>query len=109
DEARKAIDESVRLIEAYPDPSDIGQKVSLAHVLIWRGRITGAVGGISQGIPEVAIQSFERAFQIVDPMVHADPHDQSNRVRLGMAGVGQAAILRNSKAGAALEIYEHLL
>ena len=109
EEARKAIGESVRLVETHADPRDSGHAVSLAHVLIWQGRIVGADKGVSLGQAQDGMAAFHRAFGIVDPMVHADPNDQSNRVRLAMAGSGMVGILRNSDPGAALQVCEHTL
>jgi len=108
DEAFKTIHESVQLLDGGGKTSLV-RTMDLAHVLIWEGRILGQDNGISMGRSDEAAMSLERAFQITDEVVHKDPHDQSTRARLGMAGVGLADILRYSDPQHALAVYDHTL
>jgi tetratricopeptide (TPR) repeat protein len=109
DEALKAIRESVKLLDTSEGKMDVRRTMSLAHVLIWEGRILGQDNGLSLGRWEAAAASFDRAFRITDAVVHQDPYDQSSRGRLAIAGTGLAGALRRSDAGRALAVYEHTL
>jgi len=109
DEALKAMRESVQLLDAGTGRTDVGHTMNLAHVLLWEGRILGQDNGVSLGRSEEASASFERAFRIIDEVVHQDLKDQNSRARLGMAGLGLADILRHSDPRQALAAYDHTL
>ena len=109
DEALKAIRDSVKLLDTSEGKMDVRRTMSLAHVLIWEGRILGQDNGLSLRRWEDAAASFDRAFRITDAVVHQDPYDQSSRSRLAIAGTGLAGVLRRSDAGRALAVYDHTL
>jgi tetratricopeptide (TPR) repeat protein/predicted Ser/Thr protein kinase len=109
DHASEQIRESVTMLQPGADVHDSGRILNWTLVLIWEGRILGEENGVSLGRTQEAIESFNQAFQILDPLVHQDARDQSSRGKLQMAGMGLADLLRHTDPARALEIYDHTL
>ena len=89
DEALKAIRESVTFLDTGEQKMDVRRTMSLAHVLIWEGRILGQDNGLSLGRWDDAAASFDRAFRITDAVVQpgsvrseqqGSPGDRRNRI-----------------------------
>jgi tRNA A-37 threonylcarbamoyl transferase component Bud32/tetratricopeptide (TPR) repeat protein len=109
DKAVAAAHESVKLLDPGAQQVDLGRIMNYTYALIIEGRVLGQEGGVNAGRRSEAVASYEHAFKIADEYVHKDPHDQTSRGRLAVAGLGMADILRHSDPQRALEVYDHVL
>ena len=109
DGALAAARESVRLLEPGLAEAAPAPAMNLVMALVREGWILGEPEAISLGRTEEALTVLERAFNIADQFVHKDPHDESTRSRLFLAGMSMADILRRSDSSRALEVYDHTL
>jgi tetratricopeptide (TPR) repeat protein len=80
-----------------------------ALALTKQGMILAEDNAVNMDRPEEAVAALERAFNMMDALVHQDGNDQSTRSRMAMAGNAMADILRHSDPQRALAIYDHTL
>jgi tetratricopeptide (TPR) repeat protein/predicted Ser/Thr protein kinase len=110
DAALKTVRESVRLLDPGPGSTAQGQQtLNFVMALNWEGRILGEDNSVSLDRSEEAVARLERAFRIVDDLVHQDPNDQVSRSYLATSGVNLGEILRHSDARRALAFFDHTL
>ena len=107
DHALAEIRDAVARLDPGPGGSEQARMMNFTLALIKQARILGEDNGISLDRPKEAMDVVERAFQIADDYTHRDPHDQSSRGRLAMAGLLWAGILRHSDPARAVAIYDH--
>lgn len=108
DEALKAIQEAVKLLDPGPGNTEQGRIMNYVLVLNSEGRILSDDNGPSLGRTEDAIRPLDRAFAIADGAVHKDPNDQVPRGRLADAGLALAEALEHRDARRALAVYDHV-
>jgi tRNA A-37 threonylcarbamoyl transferase component Bud32/tetratricopeptide (TPR) repeat protein len=108
DDALAAIHESVVLLDTSGSKVGHGQRSNLATALVYEGRILDDETGIGMGQPERAEKSLQRAFDIVDALVHQDPNNHNDAGALANAAIPLGATLR-ADPGRALAIFDHAL
>ena len=109
DDALRDYREAVHVLEPPAGSSNqVGRTESFALALTEEGKVLGA-SEVSLGRPEEAVASLERAFRIVDEIVHQDSRDADSRGRVSTAGQPLADLLWDSDPARALNVYDHVL
>jgi serine/threonine protein kinase len=109
DDALKAVQESVRILDPARDGSTQQRRIlNFVLALIKQGHVLDFDNEVSLGRSQEAVSSLDRAFKISDGFVHQDPNDSNSRERL-IAGIELADILRYQDPGGALSYYDHTL
>jgi len=109
DDALRDYREAVHVLEPPAGSSNpVGRTESFALALTEEGKVLGA-SEVSLGRPEDAVASLERAFRIVDEIVHQDSRDADSRGRVSTAGQPLADLLWDSDPARALNVYDHVL
>jgi serine/threonine protein kinase len=109
DEALKAVQESVRLLDPANDASTDQRRImNFVLALIYEGHVLGEANSVSLDRSEEAVAFLQRAFSIADGFVHQDLNDSTSRDRL-VSGIELADILRNWDPHGALTYYDHTL
>jgi serine/threonine protein kinase len=110
DEALRAIQESVALLDSGKSKTKRGQLANLSQALVYEGHVLDDENGISLNQPAEAVKALQRGFDVADGLVHQDTSDHNDRGSLANAAVSLAAALRRSHEDArALAIYDHAL
>ncbi len=109
EEALKAIQEAVELLNPGPGNDEQGRIMNYVLVLNSEGRILNDANGLSLGRPQAAIGPLDRAFAIADAAVHKDRNDQVPRGRLADAGLALGEALELGDAHRPLAVYDHVL
>jgi len=109
DQALEQIREAVRILDPGDDRLDHDRIMNFILALVFQARILGEENAISLNRHEEAAAVFQRSFTLADRFVHEDLHDQVSRGRLAIAGLGLAAVLRQSSPRRSLAIYDHTL
>ncbi len=109
DQAVQDLREAVTILEPQAGGANVDRTRQLALALAELGQTLGADVGVSLGRPADAIPFLQRAFDIVDPLVHRDPADADSRELLSTAGRPLARLLKRQDAQHSLDVYDHVL
>lgn len=109
DEALESFREAAGILEPPPGTMSQGRTLNFARGLTQEGQVLGDSHGVSLGRPEEALVLLQRAFRVVDEIVHQDPNDANSRGHLSSSGLALANLLRESDDRQALDVYDHVL
>ncbi len=109
DEALRAITEAQHMAERTSFPNENVRALAL-YATYWRqGLIFGEDGAISLNRRSDAIDSFQKAYDLMELYASKDPADETFRDRVGTAGWKLADVVRYAEPARALKIYDHSL
>jgi serine/threonine protein kinase len=110
DQALAASRDAVRLLDPGSDwLTKGGQTGNFQLALVAEGRILADPNTPNLRRPEEALAVLDRAFRLVDELVHRDPSDHSNIGHMVTAALPMTRILRAVDSNRTLEVIDHAL
>jgi tetratricopeptide (TPR) repeat protein len=108
-DALQSITEARTLAESAAYSSET-EKASVLYAVFYRqGMIFGQFDSISLDRPAETVESFQKAFDVVDEQASRDPKDANIRDRVATAGRALGDVLVGIDAQRALEVYDRSL
>ncbi|MEP6536893.1 MAG: serine/threonine-protein kinase [Bryobacteraceae bacterium] len=106
DEALKAVQEAVRILEPEPGEGRTSRRLTYALALSREGQILGEDDAISLGRSREAVDCLQRSFQIGDDIARRDAIDFQSNFNTYATESRLAAIIRHKDPSRALQMYD---
>ena len=107
--ALETIRQAHLVLEATSYPSDMQRILGLEDVLLQEGVILGGANDPNLGQRDEAIQAFQKAVNLMEPLASKDPHDSLVRYNEISAAMELAALVSYSNPRRGLALYERAL
>jgi len=104
--ALQSIQEARKIAEEAVYENEISRLLNIYGVLLRQGLILGDDDGVNLNRPAEAIESLQRAFDMVEEAARKDPNDAATRTRVGNSGTILGNILRHRDPQRALAVYD---